>query len=211
MQMSMAQDSTTSKWNNTYKHEIGMDVSYFVDRFISFSFDTDWGQTPFSLMYRFHVNNNWSLRAKVGVNFYNSDGTSNDTIDFYNKTEYYAPSLGFEYKLNVSPRWKFYTGLDAVYIYDYYTSKSGGFSQSKYLDRTTQYGGSAFLGVRFHISPNVSLTTETSYFVGSFSRKYEMEDYYPGPPPITNKSKSRSSGMSIWYTPPVYLFLNIGF
>lgn len=112
----------------------------------------------FGIGYKYKIGDG-ALRFRLGLNFSNQENKTQTNTSTY-KTKYFTPKIGYEFKLNYKRSVVFY-GIDLCasysaneykYTNNYYTSNTG-----------KGIGLSPFIGFKYFINKNISLSTETSF------------------------------------------------
>jgi hypothetical protein len=187
-----------------YKNIIGVDVTGILKQVfnpgsVNFYY-------PYMLTYRRVIKSN-AIRFGVGGSFYNSHGTSNDTIKTSTSRNSLNIGLGFEHYCYLGRRWDFYFGVELTAKASSNDNiQSTNNTSSEYYSFTSSYGLSPLLGIVFKISKRIVIATETSYNVGYFfTNTYGSNTlYYP------NK-QNFSSGIQTTFIPPTALNLRFKF
>lgn len=94
---------------------------------------------------------------------------------------------GFEWRRTLTKKFSFYYGLDAVMRYQQedvdFNTNGGTIELGK---NSTGFGGGPLMGLLFHLSPKIMLSTESSLYGVATSGK-EKDQIDPGSPPIEQK------------------------
>lgn len=201
----VAQNTPITSTNN---HEVGIDISPFLQRFVSGNSSSGSNTIPFYLMYRYHFDR-WAIRAGIGGSFRNNESIVNDTMDSKSENSIFNFRLGVEGKIDIYRRWQFFYGVD---LYTY-TSKSLNqyyFSVdnfNKNLNSEKGWGAAPLMGLRFKISDRISVTTETSLIIYYFKGK--SEDIRM-PSSIYDRT-TETEGWKSNFTPPTSILFTFNF
>ncbi|MEO9531670.1 MAG: hypothetical protein ABJG68_12895 [Crocinitomicaceae bacterium] len=213
--INFGQDSTKKSWDTPVKHEIGTDVTALITNTISFGFFPT-QPAPFQLIYRYHINPKLALRERIGGYYNSSQGFSNDTNQIKSTYSQLAINSGIELKKQLSKRWQFYYGID----FGYALSGNNNYTEygvapynyeSTIKSTTNAFNASPLLGIRFKISPNISLTTESALNCTYSSSNQTYSIIYPNLPNNNIDSKNESTSFNTNISAPIYLYLNISF
>lgn len=211
-----AQDSTKSEWGDPVKHEFGTDITALISNAVSFGFGPA-PVTPFQFIYRFHINNKIALREQIGGNYSSTTGYNNDTNAVNYRNSLLIFQTGIEFKKQLSKRWQMYSGVDLGYSLTSYSALYEGVSfppynwESIYEGKTHSTNFSPLLGIRFHLSPNISLTTETAINLNYSWDNSAQTITYPNLPANNSSTTSESNTLGVNMTAPFKLYLNISF
>ena len=147
--------------------EIGLDVTYFVKQFLAPSSGGPVSANPYYLTYR-HLFKKLNVRVGVGATHWSDGGTSlYPESPWYNKTHTtIAARLGIEQPLRLSDRWQMFYGVDVVYGWTHDNEDPSSWNASFYTGwdlEEESFGPSAVAGIRYYVSPRLSLLTEAAW------------------------------------------------
>jgi hypothetical protein len=132
--------ATDSLSTNSYKHQIGIGLSKFVNA----AFPTD--SNAFLLEYRYLKTP--SLAYRIATD-YRTESSKDSYYEF-------ALKVGVDKKLKNYNKWQFYYGIDLWGRYLYYGNRKQHY---------TNVALNPFLGILFHFSKNFSVATEPGFFI----------------------------------------------
>ena len=132
--------ATDSLSANSYKHQIGIGLSKFVNA----AFPTD--SNAFLLEYRYLKTP--SLAYRIATD-YRTESSKDSYYEF-------ALKVGVDKKLKNYNKWQFYYGIDLWGRYLYYGNRKQHY---------TNVALNPFLGILFHFSKNFSVATEPGFFI----------------------------------------------
>lgn len=166
-QTSFAQSTDTASKPRRYVHQAGVQVNELIRQI--FNFDGDAVNTnPYLLTYSINsVKTGWGLRFGFGYNYESAtvdDGITRRTADLNNL----QMRLGGEKRFVLSPKWSTGVGLDAVINHndDYTVSVVRSFDTVTTVVKSniTSFGGGTMGWIRYHLTKNVVLGTECSFY-----------------------------------------------
>ncbi len=202
-QSGIAQDSVITSDNH---HEVGVDISPFLQRFVSGNIAGNY--SPFFVMYRYHFNN-WNIRTGIGGTLRKQEDVLNDTSIYTSENSSFIYRLGVERKIDFYRRWQFYYGLD-LYTYSetrIYERIEGSTFSDNDRNKENGYGVAPLMGLRFKINDRISFTTESSlvlyYFKARNERTYSLS-------PQTDRITS-TEGWRTSFSPPTSIFFTFNF
>lgn len=182
--------STTERSGFKLNHTVGVQMNELVRQVFNFNDVSAQNQNPFLFIYS--VNHNptgWGLRLGVGPyfkTFQDDDGIVETESDISR----FDARIGVEKAFQLSPKWSAGAGADFVYHRNQTITKT--FTKTfdstetdlKTNINTTGYGVMGWL--RYHISPNVLIGTETSFYYRSGDHKQTLaittkQTGFPGP------------------------------
>jgi|SRR3972149_2961107 len=113
----------------------------------------------FGVGYKLKIGNG-ALRARSDFNYSNSTNkSSNDTSENVSKS--FFPRIGYEFRLNYKRSVVFY-GLDICASFNHSEENSSN-NNYLYSNTTNGIGLSPFIGFKYFINKNISISTETSF------------------------------------------------
>lgn len=103
-----------------------------------------------------------AVRLRGGINF---TPPMEDIVNDYDRKEYYLRGGYEKRKMLSGPKLSLIYGVDALYRYqrDFFYDLSGPVNNPYLLITTEEFGASVFVGVRFSVHKNISLSTESSF------------------------------------------------
>lgn len=218
-----AQDDvlTSDSRGNGFKlnHTIGVQVNELVRQVFNFNDVSARNTNPFLFIY--HVNHNptgWGVRLGVGPyfkTFQDDDGI----VETESDVNIFDARVGIEKAFRLSPKWSAGAGADFVYHRDLTITKT--FTKTFDSTRTdlnsniTTIGYGAMGWLRYHITPNVLIGTETSFYYRSGDNKQQIsittkQSGFPGPGTTQTKKSEIDNGVKegIFYVPTaIYLMV----
>jgi hypothetical protein len=189
-------------------HEIGINSTFFIANFISFSGNIPNLVSPYALHYKMWVGRH-GLRVGLGANFREQhDDATDNSGGFTSTTTQVDARIGYEFQLPLARRWNMYFGADLVYQYALSSQKNNtGFATVETSTTGNTLGGGPVLGIQFFINERISLGTETTcYFESQSIVDATRSDFQP-----TFDSEQSSSDKSFSFIPPTSIFVNIRF
>ncbi len=201
---SVAQDSVITSDNH---HEVGIDISPFLQRFVSGN-TSGRSYSPFFVMYRYHFNN-WDIRSGIGGSLNKQEDVLNDTSIYKSENSYINFRLGVEGKIDFYRRWQFFYGID---LYTYMDRRIyDRIEGPSYSDRDNTvengYGLAPLMGLRIKINDRISITTESSLVLYYFKSTSERTST----PGNTSNRLTETEGWRTNFTPPTSIFLTFNF
>ncbi len=143
-------------------HELGINATGFINEFISLnSNDSDVGN--YMITYKYHIGKN-ALRFGVGGRYSQLDEGINGSGNRNTSDQAISVRAGYEWYTNITKRWGFYYGFDAIAGTSISTSISNTFEEVELTNSTTSFGGGGILGVQFFLNSRISLATEGSLY-----------------------------------------------
>jgi len=189
-------------------HEVGINSTFFIANFISFSGNIPNLVSPYALHYKMWVGRH-GLRVGLGANFreQREDATST-TGAFTSTTTQVDARIGYEFQLPLARGWNMYFGADLVYQYALSSQKNNsGFATVETSTTGNTLGGGPVLGIQFFINDRISLGTETTcYFLSEDVVEATRSDFQP-----EFDSEQHSTDKSFSFIPPTSIFVNIRF
>jgi len=207
-----------------YRNELGIDATPFIKNILQFSeFGGSSYATIYSITYRRYIKRG-ALRVGLGGGFSRNEsesfqtftGTAGDTsVDDFRAHQVDA-RIGYEFYTNLARRWQIYYGADAR------LSTAENRAVSRFVDGTTEtertqtssytyYGVAPVLGVRFRLTPRISLRTEASFSILRSTSESEsrVRTTDPSAPPLADQvSLRKSEGFVTSFQQPLALFIN---
>ena len=189
-------------------HELGINSTFFIANFISFSGNIPNLVSPYALTYKMWVGKH-GFRSGIGANYRErSDDGNNGSSTFTSTTTQADVRLGYEYQLPLARRWNMYFGADLVYQYSLSKQKNSTTFES--VTTTTEgntLGGGPVVGIQFFINERISLGTETTCY---FQNADVVQSTHSTLQPEFDSS-SYSNTKSFSFIPPTSIFVNIRF
>lgn len=186
------------------KHEIGLNMTSFVENIISFSGSIE-NTSPYLLTYKYHFPKH-ALRFGIGGAYSTSSlDVDNDPIDTRNIDADLSFRLGIERQYVLNPRWVTYLGGDLVYFFDQIKATADSDFDKVVTNRTVgSYGGGLVLGAQFNITPRLNISTESSIhiFYREENEKITSEEF----PDLFNES-TKKTDTAFEIIVPVAIFL----
>lgn len=196
-------DSTKKEFKNI----IAIDATRLLRQFFNFNANS-YFSTPYMISYKRICKNN-AFRIGVGGNFYNNNGTTNDTLASKQTTNDFNVGIGFEHYCYLGTRWNFYFGADAIVNYRYNDYRFSWTASTAYRRTSTNYGYgvSPLLGLQFKINSRLSIATETSYDITYTTSKGSTTQT----PPSSYDNHSKSTGIQTTFNAPTTINFRILF
>ncbi len=169
--------------------------------------------------YKMHFKNS-AIRASILASFDSDKHSYEDTDDIYDLTEYESEyeyltgifSIGYESHKNFK-RTQIFFGIDVsykLYSFDYKSERETThlddpiylyLTESKNSYKRTGYGIAPLLGVKYYITPHISLSTEThlnfEYYTGKHKNEYKSQQIGQyGSSLDDDESSSKDSGIN---------------
>jgi len=162
-----------------FEHRIGVQANELIRQVFNFSNSANNANTnPYVLTYSINsVRRGWGARVGIGYiyrNLSDDDGVVNNTSDLHNMNF----RLGVEKAFQLNKRWSVGAGLDALYNSDYNKTKAvtRGFDTTITLTKTnvSSIGGGAMGWIRFAVTRNIEVGTETSFYYTQGDKKQDI-------------------------------------
>lgn len=189
-------------------HELGINSTFFIANFISFSGNIPNLVSPYALHYKMWVGRH-GLRVGLGANYREQhDDATDNSGGFTSTTTQVDARIGYEFQLPLARRWNMYFGADLVYQYALSSQKNNsGFATVETSTTGNTLGGGPVLGIQFFINERISLGTETTcYFQSEDIVDATRSDFQP-----QFDSEQHSTDKSFSFIPPTSIFVNIRF
>jgi len=201
------QTTTLDTTKKEYKNVVGLDATGLLRQFFNLN-TSSYYSYPYIISYKRIFKNN-ALRVSAGGNFYNNNGSTNDTLVGKTTRNEFNAGVGFEHYSYISKRWNIYFGADAIVNYRNYDQQSSRTASTSYRYTQTTYGfgASPLLGIQFIINSRLSVATETSYDV-TFTTATSSQTETPAS--IYDK-KSKSTGIETQFHAPTGIIFRILF
>ncbi len=208
--------------NKLFEHHIGVQVNELVKQVFNFNNNSSTVKNPYLLTYNINFKKSgWGLRIGAGYNkqqFNTDDGITKRATDVNTLNA----RLGFEKAFRLSGRWTAGIGADGVYGNDANntssTIRSTDSTKTVSKSTTSSYGGGAMGWLRYAISNNVVIGTETSFYFTESKEKqdvtitqYNRFGSIGQPVATTNTSKVDDKQSEMVFSLPVVLYLYIKF
>lgn len=175
---SFAQQTAQPK-EKKFEHHVGVQINELVRQIFNFSnSNTNTNNNPYLLVYSINsVKSGWGARIGIGYtyrSFADDDGVTKKQTDINDA----QIRLGVEKAFRLSGKWMTGVGVDGLYnINDDVTN-----STVRSFDTTTtitdtridSYGGGVMAWLRYSISKNVVIGTETSFYYTTGKQKQEI-------------------------------------
>ncbi len=191
-----------------YRHQIGVNTTFFFKQFLNFSNNNAIAVSPYVLTYKCISPKNHAFRMGLGGTFNNKTETNEGSGQPPRKTNAYTLdfSAGYEYRQPLSERWLCFFGADA--ITNLVSSKviaTDASDEVTTITKNTKMGMAMVIGIQFNISKRISLFTETSVQFANTNSSFESKFRNN---PIFN-SKETTKETSVNFVLPTSLFLAI--
>lgn len=205
---------TSGRTEVRFRHEVGMDATAFLRQFLSQSVSGQPPSTylsPYFFTYRYKMS--WgNLRAGVGAAYANQERDANwygslPGETYNNSAWQYDLRLGVEWERSVGKRWQVYYGGDfrpSTFGWDdEWTYSNAGYRNASKTTTTTM-AVAGLLGVRFRVTPRLSLMTEGSFSWG-VSNTEVIRSSTPQAPeyPVLDNEVSHTTSTSTGYQYPL--------
>lgn len=151
-----------------FEHQVGVQANGLIRQIFNFSNSNNTIDNPYLLIYSINfAKSGWGLRVGGGYN--NSFQADNDGIVEHESTITNTNvRLGVEKSFRLSNKWTTGVGIDAIYGNDNDKTKAitRFFDTSTVQSKTTiqVYGGGAMAWLRYHLTDNILIGTETSFY-----------------------------------------------
>ncbi|MDP5169451.1 MAG: hypothetical protein NWR72_04350 [Bacteroidia bacterium] len=160
------------------------------------------------LRYRFHTGKH---AFRIGVNASNSkDNTgSTDSTNYANSGSGLNLTIGYEYTFIQQARLQAYVGADAIWGTENTSNTGVDRSQRayEYSSNTNRIGGRPFVGLRFFLTPAISISTEMSFLI--YREKSASKNFRDWTEPQTVDSDRVNTVFT--YNSPHILYLDFRF
>lgn len=208
-----AQDSSSSsvkKAKPKFKHQIGVNIASFFDRYLRFNSSTP-GTDPNLFTYRHYLSNSSALRLGFSLGMANEDLTSNtSSLPRKSKSNNESLRLGYEYFVLKTFAWRAGVGVQAFAGRSRSTSSSTDSVQGTTFSSTSSYfsfGAGPLVSIQYYIARRVSLGTEAS--INCYHS--QSKDITKVTGNFTQESKNESKVTAISITPPISFYINFNF
>lgn len=157
-----AQDFVPIKDTTKTLHELGVNATFFVANFLTFSGNTPVSVDPYAIQYKILAKGRDGFRLGFGANYRSFDQSEDNNINKTWNSQFNA-RLGYEHRAQVAKKWKIFFGSDIVWAYKNATSEvNNGFQNVKIKNIERSLGTGLVFGIQFFASKRVSMGTETS-------------------------------------------------
>lgn len=201
-------DSTSIVPKGTF-HELGINGTFFLANFLTFSGNIPATVEPYALQYKVLFGGRNGIRFGIGANY----RSQHDDPEFGTEVEFNTLAtntrLGYEHRLRFGKRWATFFGFDLVHNYSRTKNKTidAGFQTVTITNTSHGGGGGPVVGIQFYVSPRISFGTETSvHFLTTADRESTniISDF--APPSSSNDKTDRTS---FNFNLPTSIYINI--
>ncbi len=195
---------------------LGVQVNGLIRQVFNFNNSTAATEVnPYLLTYNINSRKTgWGLRASIGYN-YNSSGTNDGITTRTSKLNDLHFRLGVEKSFKLSEKWSAGAGIDLIYNYndDNTSASTISFDTVTTNTKTTisSYGGGAMGWLRYNLTKNITIGTESSFYVTTGNQKITVETivaHNPNNTPPTDSDNKVSFGT---ISLPVVFYLSVKF
>jgi hypothetical protein len=204
-----------------HPNELGLDVTPFLKFYLDFSYNGGYNYQPsYMLTYRRYFKKS-SFRAAIGGNYIYSESPSpfnGDSLKIrnYNRSSAFVFRVGYEFFQELSRRWQVYYGADLATEYSHQRNDaliSGGGYFHGQENAVKGIGIAPLLGIRFRLTPRMSLITESRFLV-QYSETTSQRYYTPisraYPPKKSDPRRTiKTTGTTFYY--PLSIILTFSF
>lgn len=199
-----------------YKNQLGINASYFISQFINFDGYGYNEYPPYMLTYR-RICEPGNIRVAIGAEYNSEEVESRYDYDstIYTNVDYnFAVTAGWEWDVAVSKRWWIYYGADLGTYMLFENNEADNFSDG-YAEATEskdiRLSVGPFVGIRFDLTPRISLTTETSLKVyhGAVDVHRSFTPSSADYPALPDETEPTVKSTFTTYLPPYTLILTI--
>lgn len=193
---SKAQDA-----EKVYRHQLSLNATSFIGPYLTFNGNVV-SNSPYLLTYK-NINKGRGLRTAIGGTFNSrSQNPGNGNNLSKNANGRLSFRIGYEFQEELSKRWLYYVGIDAVYGYELSRTKTSvvqGFPpQNTEIITGTEnfgFGGGPVFGLEFKLGKRISLNTETTVYLTY--NEIRSVNNNPGFPSFSSTSFTASTAASI--------------
>lgn len=209
-----AQNNDAASTGKQYEHVIGVQINGLINQVFNFSNTTPAANAnPYLLTYNItSVKSGWGLRVGIGYN-YNSSST-NDNINFTTtKLNDIHARIGIEKRFKLEGKWSAGAGLDFVYNSNDDNTNTETFQIDTVTTNTkttvSSYGGGIMGWLRYSITKNLTLGTETSFYyvTGNQKNNYSTTENKIVIPPTQTSNNLSTGTISL----PIVFYLAVKF
>lgn len=160
-----------------YKHEIGLNVTDLLNTLLNSSATND--NSIYTFIYKRRTNEKKAIRTGFGLQILQNSNDSNSQTGFrvISRTNLNA-RVGLEWRTNISNKFDLLYGID--FLGGYSQSESTFFDFNGRIENNNtgiSIGSGPILGIQFHISDRMSISTETTlYYVFSMNKQRSSEN-----------------------------------
>ncbi|RLD63963.1 MAG: hypothetical protein DRJ01_02320 [Bacteroidetes bacterium] len=180
----------------------------------------------FGISYKYNIfNNSAAFRVQAFFNYNSDNDEANYSSNSSNSTEYFDTRtkfcLGYEAHRNLK-RTQFYYGIDFSYTYSKLSNKSTNVNEQRYYpnvndtvysmitvlytnsieDKMNTYGINPFMGIKYFITPKLSISTETQLVFEVYYEKLTQKNANNHPSyPYENTTTKNNDGFSSKFGP----------
>ncbi|MEI8278780.1 MAG: hypothetical protein WCG87_03395 [Bacteroidota bacterium] len=213
----------TKHHGKIFEHYIGVQMNELVRQVFNFNNSTASTNTnPYLATYTItHVRTGWGIHFGAGYT-YNDFVTDDGITRKDSKINDIHFRVGIEKRWNFSDKWQAGAGLDFVYNNnDDYTKsvvKSTDTTTTETTSTVNNFGGGASGWIRYHISKNILVGTEASYYYTTGKQKQDiaitaLDPSFPGGNRVyvTNVSTVDNTSSLGSFSVPISFFLIVKF
>jgi len=206
----IAQDDIALESPKVDRHQVGLNVVSFLDRFNKTTIDSLNDNLVYDLVYRFFLTNRIAVSTGIGGKIKKTqekyDVFSDVTSIEQRKLDV---NVAIEYHWTLSNRWKSFIGANGLFGYTGFKSGlDSGFDQVIKSKEKSYYGSALRLGIQYHILKRLSVGTEVgmTYIISTEKSKTYFDNFidFNGPEQI-------KTGLDTYYFGPTSLYLNYKF
>jgi hypothetical protein len=200
------------------EHTFGVQINGLINQVLNFSNTTQTTSTnPYLFTYNINsIKSGWGLRCGLGY-VYNASGTNDGVTTRTTNINDIHARLGIEKKFKLSEKWSSGVGLDFVYNNnsDNSSAKTVSFDTVTTKTKTTvsNIGGGAMAWLRYNITKNIQIGTETSlnYTTGTQKIWVQNTSNFGGvitqPDPTETNDKQSNASINL----PIVFYLSVRF
>lgn len=206
--VSKGQDYSKPKDTTRTLHELGVNATFFVANFLTFSGNVPVSVDPYAFQYKVLAHGKNGVRFGFGGNYRSFDQSEDDFVDVTSTTMLNA-RLGYEHRIQIAKKWKVFFGADAIWAYENAkTTTENGFQNVSVADVTRSLGAGAVFGIQFFANKRISLGTETSaqFLFTEFENRTDISGNFPS----TDKTKSELTEFNFMLPTSIYVNIALG-
>ena len=206
----LAQEDIAKETPKLDRHQLGLNLISFLDRFNKSTIDTLNVKLVYDLVYRFFLTKNFATSIGLGASIKRQQEKYDVYSDVLSEDQRKMDlNLAFEYHWSLSRRWKNFIAVNGLFGYAGFKSGlDSGFDQVIKSKEKSYYGSALRLGIQYHILKRLSVGTEVgmTYIISTEKSKTYFDNFidFNGPEQI-------KTGLDTYYFGPTSLYLNYKF
>lgn len=203
-----AQNPVPIKDTTKTLHELGVNSTFFVANFLTFSGNVPVSVDPYAIQYKALAHGKDGVRFGLGANYRSFDESEDGNIDKTWNSQVNM-RLGYEHRTQVAKKWKIFFGTDVVWAYQNASTEfNNGFQNVKIKNIQRSLGTGLVFGIQFFANKRISMGTETS--AQFLFTEFEESTSIDGNLPDNDVVKSELSTFNFVLPTSIYINVALG-